>query len=56
LGAPYNTSYRGIAEIDCIIQGVPDYLTITGIYVLMSMLIIFFAANVFEKYLRWREE
>lgn len=55
-GASYNTSYRGINEINCIIPDVPDYLTITGIYVLMSMLIIFFAANVFEKYLRWREE
>ncbi|EKD69471.1 MAG: hypothetical protein ACD_47C00109G0002 [uncultured bacterium] len=52
----YHKSYRGASEIDCIIQGVPDYLTITGIYLLISMLITFFTANVFEKYLRWRED
>ena len=55
-GASSYKSYTGINEINCIIEDVPDYITITGIYVLISMLIIFFTANVFEKYLRWREE
>jgi len=49
-------SYHTIIENTSIIEGIADYIVITAIYILISLLITLFASNIFEKYLRWRQE
>lgn len=56
LSASNNSSYKKTLIEERILTATPDYVVICGIYLLMSLLIIFFSANVFEKYLRWRED
>jgi ABC-type transport system involved in multi-copper enzyme maturation permease subunit len=51
-----SSSYYAIKENVSIIDGVADYMVITVIYILISILLTIFASNIFEKYLRWREE
>lgn len=52
----YSSSYYSVNENVNIIDGVADYAVITAIYILISIFLTIFASNIFEKYLRWREE
>ena len=51
-----SSSYYSVNENVNIIDGIANYAVITVIYIFISILITFFASNIFEKYLRWREE
>ncbi len=51
-----SSSYYPVNENINIIYGIADYAVITVIYIFISILLTIFASNIFEKYLRWREE
>jgi len=53
----YGSTYYGNDGISSLFNGtVPDYAVITLLYILFSIILTLFAANIFEKYLRWRED